>query len=726
LYPQTPIAASIDDPMAASREVAFTQLKRFHGTWFVPNNVAIALIGDIDARAALAEIEQAFGDWDPAELPEHTDSSGTGPRERVEGTVVVDDPLARLWSIGWRVPPDRFDPAVVAVLTQVVEQSGFAVEQRFSLTAVRSRPSFARHIVFETLAADQAAIDSTSASEARGQGFERDVLAVIEAIARGDLPEREIVAAKLHFERVHHDVLADSDAALEQLAEAYVHGVEWAERVAFPKQIRDVTSDQVQQLARDLLAAGHVSIDSEVGQPKLPETAPLPTTALQASGRRSEFGRALAAEAVTEVQPEFLVEGRHYRVDTAPTQTVISAKVPGEVFHLRLEFPLTEDSPPLACLALTSAYFVSRDDSSLGRQFRQLGALIVEATCPVDVVRLELHGLDRNFEATLAWLAKFIEDAELSPFSVENSRRWVGGFAKQYSESRNILQWALGNHALGFTRRSLEDALQTEAIRSDRTTPGQVEATLRHFRTVAPTILYSGPRPESVAGEIAGTWTAAKHVEIPPLRAKALPHPRIFALQLGGPQPVYVTVAVPRPPLAVRDDLLVDVFNAYVDEALRSATRKNDAFLAFGGSYQKPWQSTDDGFVLFQGVAAHPGAIDEVVSEIRTLVTGPLDPELFEHAKQSVERSYRDDRVSPHDIPERVLEWLRRGHQIEPRLSGWGRLEGLTVDEFAAFVGNIAAAPFAVTFATDLSKLDMDELRTIAPVERVSKSALRM
>ena len=36
-------------------------LKKFHDTWYAPNNAILVVVGDVDPQATLTEIKQLFG-----------------------------------------------------------------------------------------------------------------------------------------------------------------------------------------------------------------------------------------------------------------------------------------------------------------------------------------------------------------------------------------------------------------------------------------------------------------------------------------------------------------------------------------------------------------------------------------------------------------------------------------------------------------------------------------
>ncbi|MFP5379265.1 MAG: insulinase family protein, partial [Vicinamibacteria bacterium] len=68
----------------------------FHRTWFVPNNMVIAIVGDVSADEGFAGVGRVFGDWASREVPAFAPMEPPPPTRRV---IVIDKPDAVQTSI---------------------------------------------------------------------------------------------------------------------------------------------------------------------------------------------------------------------------------------------------------------------------------------------------------------------------------------------------------------------------------------------------------------------------------------------------------------------------------------------------------------------------------------------------------------------------------------------------------------------------------------------------
>src|SRR5690606_4148616 len=82
--------------------------ERFFSTWYVPNNMAVILAGDLDPERALALIERHFGELEPRPLPARAlpDPEPLHGQRRVEIVHRGDEEVRLIWRTVPREHPD--------------------------------------------------------------------------------------------------------------------------------------------------------------------------------------------------------------------------------------------------------------------------------------------------------------------------------------------------------------------------------------------------------------------------------------------------------------------------------------------------------------------------------------------------------------------------------------------------------------------------------------------
>ncbi len=72
LYRDHPYALAAAGQPEVVESLGREELQAFHSRWFVPNNAAVVVCGNVGAPRALQAVKKAFGEWEPRALPEKT------------------------------------------------------------------------------------------------------------------------------------------------------------------------------------------------------------------------------------------------------------------------------------------------------------------------------------------------------------------------------------------------------------------------------------------------------------------------------------------------------------------------------------------------------------------------------------------------------------------------------------------------------------------------------
>jgi len=192
VFEGTPYAHDALGTRPSFEKTTAPMLKRFHDTWYAPNNAILVVVGDVDPRATLLEIKQLFGDIKPKKLPSRP-SVTLKPARAASFSVDTDRPNGTLM-IAMRVPGlDSTDFPALEVLSDVLSSRRFelyglvpqgkALDAEFLLDPLPKAGLAYTNISF--LAADDP------------KSLERDVRAILGKVAREGVPAELVAAAKI-------------------------------------------------------------------------------------------------------------------------------------------------------------------------------------------------------------------------------------------------------------------------------------------------------------------------------------------------------------------------------------------------------------------------------------------------------------------------------------------------------------------------------------------------
>jgi predicted Zn-dependent peptidase len=97
-------------------------IRKFYETYYVPNNMALILVGDLDMDETIEMVDGFMGKWQPGELPEFTFEAEEPIAQPIEKTVISPDEESV--AIGYRMPHTNDKEALLAEITRTILFNG--------------------------------------------------------------------------------------------------------------------------------------------------------------------------------------------------------------------------------------------------------------------------------------------------------------------------------------------------------------------------------------------------------------------------------------------------------------------------------------------------------------------------------------------------------------------------------------------------------------------------
>jgi zinc protease len=247
--------------------------REFFATFYVPNNIAIAIVGDFDADAALEQISESFGGLAPApEIPRHVTEE---PRQSGMRRAQVEfDLSAPVLATAWHAPPAGHPDAEALDVASEILSGGrssrvyrrLVHEEQIALSAYSAYSELAGTGIFGTYASvrPDASIDRVEASLLEEIAKLRDEPVTDEEL---ETAKRQIEVSMIHqlttnaaiAGRIGYDVtILGAIRPLEEKLSA----------------IQAVDADDVQRVARTYLVDTGRNVVQVIAPPASAEPAP--------------------------------------------------------------------------------------------------------------------------------------------------------------------------------------------------------------------------------------------------------------------------------------------------------------------------------------------------------------------------------------------------------------------------------------------------------------------
>jgi predicted Zn-dependent peptidase len=233
-------------------------VQAFHRQYFVPNNMIVAIVGDVTSDEAFAAAQRVFGGWPRASLPAAAQVDLPSSARRI---VIIDKPDAVQTSIRVgqlaiaRKHPDymAWDLAVKILGGEGANRLHQVLRSQYGLTYGAEANTEARKDAGDFVAETDTRTDTT------GQAL-RLMIEEFSRLARERVGERELSDAKDYLAGSFPLTIETPDQIATQVLNVLFFDLPIAEIGSFRERVLAVTPDDIQRVARQYVRPDRLSI----------------------------------------------------------------------------------------------------------------------------------------------------------------------------------------------------------------------------------------------------------------------------------------------------------------------------------------------------------------------------------------------------------------------------------------------------------------------------------
>ena len=284
-----------------------TNIKNYHKTYYVPNNMAICLSGDFDPDEMLSIIEKYFGQMEPnTELPEVDFETKTVIESPVSKEVYGLD--AENLMIGWKYPGAGTQEALVADVVSYILSNGSAglidlnLNQQQKVLGAQAmsytRPDAGEFLIMANPKHDQ------TLDEVKDL-----VLAEIAKLRAGEFDEALLTGTINNMKLRQMRMLESNSDRADMFVQSFINGTDWADEVAWIDNLSKVTKQDVIDWANNYLGENNYAIiykrqgeDKTVQKVSAPKITPIKAN----RDAQSAFLAEIQATEVTPIEPVYV------------------------------------------------------------------------------------------------------------------------------------------------------------------------------------------------------------------------------------------------------------------------------------------------------------------------------------------------------------------------------------------------------------------------------------
>lgn len=716
---------------------SITNIKNYHKTYYVPNNMAICLSGDFDPEAMIATIDKYFGDMQPNdELPELQFE----PEQPIASPVVreIFGPEAENITLGWRLPAATDHSWDVAEIVGSILYNGQAglidldlVQQQKVLSAygyASSQPDYGTFLVAGRPKAGQT-LDQV-----------RDLLlGEVAKLRTGDFDEKLIAATINNLKKYQMLSYESNESRADMYVQSFINGSEWADDIRTLDRMAKVTKEDVVAWANEFLGPESYAIiykregkDPDEQKIAAPKITPIVTN----RDRQSAFLAEIQQSEVAPIEPVFVDYDKEMsQFDVAPgVHALYKKNETNDIFRLTYVFDTGTERDPALNLAFDYISYLGTEALTA----EQMASEMYDIACSFSLgagttqSSITVSGLSENMGKAIDLVEQLIagalpDEAILANLKADMIKRRADSKLNQQSNFSAMQRYVF--YGPEFIRRTTLDNPAVEALTSDA-----LLAKVRELMGKQHEVLYYGPMSEKEF-----TATLAEHhktaAELQPLeKIYSTPQPtdraKVVLAQYDAKQLYYLQYSNRGELFDVKTDPEINLYNEYFSGGMNSICFQEMrearglaysayAMLSKPGNLKSP-------YMFYAFIATQNDKMQQAIEAFDSIINDmPESEAAFAIAKEAMLSRIRTERTVKQGVLWSYLSLRELGLTEDRSKQVFEKVQSMTLEDVKAAQRKwVKDRHYVYGILGDIKDLDMNYLRTLGPVETVSQQEI--
>jgi zinc protease len=729
LFPITPYGqqTTIGKPEHL-KNPSMVAIHNYFNTYYVPNNMAVVLVGDLDFDKTIKMVDQYFGAFQYKELPKLTML-----KEKPMTTIVrreVKTPTAERLSIAWRTAGAGSNESMLSEITSSILSNAGEVglldsninQKQLALNAN------AYNAIFNDYSY-QAVNISVKEGQTLEEG-EKMLLVEIDKIKKGNFEESMIQAIINNMRVDRMKRYETGDGLATTLYNSFIQGRSWQEIVSETDKFSKITKADIVKFANDFYKDNYVIVYKRKGvNDKLVRVANPGITPIHLNrGDQSEFYNNFTTLKTTDLAPVFLDFKKAIQTKTIQNTKVSFVKnTTNTIANLYYAFKMGSDHNKKLQLAMNMLNYLGTDKLSsqdIKKEFYKIGVNYFVST-GTDLSYIYLTGLEANLPKGIELLEDLLKnvkpDQQIYNTTVETLLNTRANAKKRKENISN----ALINYAKYGKESRFRDIISESDLKAMKVT--ELTDIIKDLTNFQHEIFFYGSDLNGMMKIVEKNHNlkANKAIPAPKLYTEPSTANKVYFANYDMVQAEMTRIAKGEkynPSLAGR----VNVFNSYFGSGLSSIVfqeireSKSLAYSA-GAAYRTAVdKNLSDYMQVTIGTQANklPQAVDAIASLLAEM---PIIEKQFNNAKESSLKQIASSRIIKTNIFFNQLNLKKLGFDYDMRSDMYKDIQNLNLDKTTAFFNQeVKTKQYNTAIISKKESLDFEALKKLGTIEEVT------
>lgn len=714
-----------------------SKLIEFYNTWYVPNNMALIIVGDFDTETTKPLIAETFGRLEAKELPQRTEypnavfQAGTKKNFRVgyypqvfwafEGAKVSDEDVTAL----------QFACALLTNRTSTGLLDKITLDGEVSQAACQFDPrrDMGRILVMALPYYDieQQSFESDAATE-------KIVMREVNKLKTGDIPDWLIETVKKEYNQEYILAFEEGAGKMSNLLSCFIYGLPIDHIFTENATIQALTKEDIQRVAKKYFDAPHMTISFDEGEIKTnklakPKIKPLDMP----KGVETEYARNFRQIPAGEVKQTYM-DMKDVQVINLDKDIRLhyTPNTKNNIFTLVLKYGVGTKKMPMleysVALMNSAGLMPNIDPQSFRRQLSELGGSVSYSVSD-SYLTIEILGEDEHMQE----ICNLVNTQILMP---KLDKKQLDAFKGQELQSRWTLNkmhsvWpsALREYVLYDKESKYLDVVPFLDIydMNELTLSMDFQKAVKYALDVH----YCGTHtPEEVRSALPLQEDVIPSTSPEIREKKTYTEPQIFFLANNKVQQATIYFYFNGEPFDTKDEVLFEAFNQYFSGGFTGIvmdeirTKRSMAYSAYGLMNTGALPGKNSHFMGYIGTQ-NDKVVDAVATFKHLLDSLPEMPERIETIKATLRQENQISKPTMRLKSMTYDAWRKFGYNADPAWVNKSALDNLTFEDIMNFYHqHIQGQPLSIIIMGDAKQIDKKALGQIAKVKNVSSSSL--
>lgn len=708
---------------------SMVDIHNYFDKYYVPNNMAIILVGDLDFDKTIQEIDNSFGKFERKEL-----SHPELPKEEPITEPIVKEvfgPTAESISIAYRTEATGTEQEKLVTMADMILANGTAglidlnLNQKQLVQNAGCSPTFLKEYGYHTF----------NGTPKEGQTLDEVkllLLAQIEKLKKGEFDEWMMDAVVNDLKLSETQRYENNSALANMYVEAFITHQNWKDRVQFLDDLKKITKQELVDFANSFYKDNYVVTYKRQGEdPSIVKVENPGITPVNLNrDKSSEFLVAFGEMESEPLQPKFI----DFKEAIKETETDSGIQVSyienelNDLFNMNIIFDMGSDNDKKLGLAAGYMSYLGTDKytaEELKKEFYKLGVNYY-VSAGAETTYVGLSGLKENLPKGLELLEHLWNNAVPDQEAYDKYVESIAKGRKDNKTQKGSILWSgLMNYGKYGENSRLRNIFQVSELKE--MDPAELVEIVKGMKNYEQRIFYYGK-------DVDAAITALNENHVIADELNTYPEAMAYLEKETGGNVYYVDFDMVQSemlflakgePFKPENMAAATLFNTYFGSGLSSIVfqeireSKSLAYSAFS-SYSMASKEDNANYVMaYIGTQANkmPQAVDAMMDLMTNM---PEAEEQFEAAKVSTLKKLAAQRITKSDVFWSYERLKKLGIDNDNREEIYNTIQNMTMEDLRNFFNtNIKGENYNVMVIGNKADIDFESLGKLGEIQEM-------